>query len=80
MLMQSHDGAIELLPALPEKWKTGSFKGLRARGDITVDCEWSDGKVCAKLTAGQDCKVRLRYGGCEREVELAAGVAKTVEF
>ena len=80
MLMQSHDGAIELLPALPKKWQNGSFKGLRARGDITVDCDWNDGKVHGRLTAGHDCKVTLRYGNREREVELTAGVAKTVEF
>ncbi len=81
MLMQSHDGAIELLPALPEKWKTGSFKGLRARGDITVSCEWESRKARrCELVCGHDCKVRLRYDSCEREVELAAGATKIVEF
>ena len=54
MLMQSHRGGIDLLPALPQEWaKQGSFKGLCARGGWMVDCEWKD---------GQPVKVELRPG------------------
>jgi alpha-L-fucosidase 2 len=46
MLLQSHEGFIHFLPAIPEEWKKeGSVKGMKARGNITVDFAWKDGKV-----------------------------------
>lgn len=60
MLLQSQGGVILLLPALPKDWQSGFVRGLKARGDITVDISWGNGRIAyARLTANKGGLMRL---------------------
>lgn len=71
MLIQSHAGQIELLPTLPKAWANGSVSGIRARGNITVDMKWQDGKVTDyKLTTDspKPCPVKVIVNGASVDI------------
>lgn len=64
MLLQSHDGCIDLLPALPDAWHDGEFKGFKARGGFRVSAKWKDGKVVYCKVEGENNKqVKLKING-----------------
>ena len=73
-LLQSHAGEISLLPALPPGWRSGSVKGLRARGGYEADITWRDGKLTDGLIHSlHGGSVKLRYGLTTKDVKIAEG-------
>ncbi|MBN1406993.1 MAG: glycoside hydrolase family 95 protein [Calditrichaceae bacterium] len=87
MLVQSNDGSIFLLPALPDSWKNGSIKGLRARGGFEIETlEWTNGeisKLVIKSNLGGNCRIRS-YNKLKSEdkikIEIAEGENKNLFF
>lgn len=89
MLMQSHDGFIEFLPALPAAWAEGSVKGICAEGNITGDLAWAGGRMTsASLTAGSEtvCRIAIPEGATTtfilngKSVEAKADKDNTASF
>jgi alpha-L-fucosidase 2 len=80
MLLQSHLDEIHILPALPKAWATGSVKGLRARGGVEVDIDWTDGKAKKVVLRPRfSGKLQLRapegqsFGGSRTSLEVKGG-------
>jgi alpha-L-fucosidase 2 len=74
MLLQSQNGEIQLLPALPQAWPAGSVKGLRARGGFEVNEQWQAGRlVSATLRSVGGTNAKVRYGEKVLEIQIPRG-------
>jgi alpha-L-fucosidase 2 len=81
MLIQSHNGVIRLLPALPKEWTSGEVKGLCARGGFVVDMKWKEGRLeTAGIRSAKGGKCVLTYNGMQKELSLKSGESKTLRF
>ena len=81
MLLQSHNGVIELLPALPAAWPDGEVSGLRARGGFEVSMRWQGGKVIEatiKNCGPKASDVTVRYDGQQKTINLNSGETKKI--
>jgi alpha-L-fucosidase 2 len=79
MLLQSRDGKIFLLPALPDTWKNGAIKGVCARGGFEVSMQWENNQlVKSTIKAKVDGKPIIVYNGKQQEIELKKGQTSEV--
>ena len=72
MFLQSHNNEIHVLPTLPEAWQDGFVKGLKARGNFTVDIHWSQGeltKLIVQSNSGGVCKIKYKSNTVKVETE-----------
>lgn len=70
MLLQSHNGEVRILPALPQAWPEGKITGLKARGNFIADIEWKEGRLSKlKITSVDGAPLLLAYNGMKIELD-----------
>lgn len=80
MLLQSHDGCIRLLPALPWQWSAGKVSGLKARGGFTVSIDWDADKVKASITSRDNSDAVIVFGDQSVTMSFRKGETAAISF
>lgn len=81
MLLQSRDGKIYLLPALPDAWQNGEIKGICARGGFEISMQWENKQLIkSTITAKVDGKPTVIYNGKQQDIELKKGQILNIEW
>ena len=81
MVLQSHEGYVSLLPAIPDAWKNISFSGLVARGNFTIDCEYKNGIVSfCRVKSGCGEQFILRYDGITDKTTVKNSKGEKIAF
>ena len=80
MLMQCDGETMDLLPALPQEWKAGEMKGLKARGNYGVSLAWNNGKLTrASITSKNGGNLTINYNGKQKVLSFKAGETKIIK-
>ena len=80
MLMQCDGETMDLLPALPQEWKAGEMKGLKARGNYGVSLAWNNGKMTrASITSKNGGNLTINYNGKQKVLSFKAGETKIIK-
>ncbi|NLP56904.1 glycoside hydrolase N-terminal domain-containing protein [Lutibacter sp. B1] len=80
ILLQSHEGFLRILPALPDNWENGSINGLKARGNIIVNISWKDGKLDQLTLKSASTKtIKVKYDDLEVLISLTKDIPITFD-
>lgn len=81
MLIQSKDGEITLLPALPEQWSEGSVRGICARGGFVLNMTWKNGRVASvEISSAKGGTTKVTANGVTHKVKVKKGESQTITF